>query len=201
MQESVEVIRVKNPNELLVKERNGRVYMVHAGGAFSAEMVVLCPAIVPGEDAAKLANVLGIKRDPNGFFIAEHDRMAPAKTLTEGIYIAGCAAGPKDIPQSVLQAQAAAGNALSKVVPGEKMELEAETSKVNENLCGACRTCVALCPFQAISFDEAKKTSSINEILCKGCGVCVAACPAGAISNKNFTEEEIFAEIEGLLND
>jgi len=199
--DGTELIRVENPNDLLVKEREGRVYILHTGGAVSADMVVLCPAVVPDKGAEKLAKTLGIKLDKDGFFVSEHDRMAPAKSLTEGIYLAGCAAGPKDVPQSVLHAQAAAGNALSKVVLGEKIELEAETSHVNETLCGACRTCVSLCPFQAISFDETKKVSHINEILCKGCGVCVAACPAGAINNKNFTEEEIFSEIEGLLNE
>lgn len=199
--DGAEFIRVKNTNDLAVKERGGKLYIVHNGGAISADMLVLCPAIVPDEGAKKLAATLGIKLDQNGFFMAEHDRVAPAKTLTEGIYIAGCATGPKDIPQSVLQAQATAGNAFSRLVPGEKIELEVETSKVNEKLCGACRTCVSLCPFQAISFDEAKKTAFINEILCKGCGVCVAACPSGAITNKNFTEEQIFTEIEGLLNE
>ncbi len=68
-----------------------------------------------------------------------------------------------------------------------------------EEVCSGCKTCIPLCPYQAIAFQEEKKKAAINEVLCKGCGTCVAACPSGSIQQNLFEDEEIFAEIEGLL--
>ena len=199
--EGTHYIRVENPNDLQVAPEGSRIAVRYNGGSVIVDMVVLSTAIVPDPETARLAEQLGLNIDQYGFLAAEHDRMAPAATTTRGIFIAGCAAGPKDIPHSVLHAQAAAGLALSAIVPGETLELEAATSHVDQDRCGGCRVCVPLCPYQAIRFDDEKKASFINEILCKGCGVCVAGCPAGAISNKHFTGEQITSEIKGVLND
>jgi heterodisulfide reductase subunit A len=79
------------------------------------------------------------------------------------------------------------------------VEVEAATSVIDETLCSGCKTCLALCPYKAISFIDAKKISSINEALCKGCGTCAAACPSGAIVSKHFTTEQILAQVEGVL--
>jgi heterodisulfide reductase subunit A len=79
------------------------------------------------------------------------------------------------------------------------VEVESATSFVDEKLCSGCKTCLALCPYNAISFDEAKKVSAINEALCKGCGTCAAACPGGAITSRHFTTEQIMAQLEGAL--
>ena len=79
-------------------------------------------------------------------------------------------------------------------------QLEPITSFINEDLCGACKTCIALCPYTAITFDEEKNVSVVEEALCKGCGTCVAACPAGAATQHGFDDEEMFAEIEGALS-
>jgi heterodisulfide reductase subunit A len=155
--------------------------------------------MVPAEDAASVAAAFGLGLDKNGFFIPEHEKIMPATTTTRGVYIAGTACGPKDVPQSVMQAQAAAGMALSALVPGEKISLEVATAEVRSAQCGGCRTCVGMCPYQAISFDDEKNVALVNQILCHGCGVCVSTCPAGAIENKHFTNAQIFAEIEGVL--
>ncbi|GAG20434.1 unnamed protein product, partial [marine sediment metagenome] len=79
--------------------------------------------------------------------------------------------------------------------------IEAATAVVDEDACSGCKVCLALCPYNAITFDEEKKVAEISDILCKGCGVCVAACPAAAITGRHFTDKQIFAEIEGLLSD
>ncbi|MDD5081830.1 MAG: 4Fe-4S binding protein, partial [Dehalococcoidales bacterium] len=109
-----------------------------------------------------------------------------------------CCQGPKDIPDTVAQASAAAARALAMISRGH-IEIEAATSVVDEDLCSGCKVCTFLCPYSAISFDDEKKVSRINEALCKGCGVCVAACPSGAITGKHFTKRQIMAEIEGVL--
>jgi heterodisulfide reductase subunit A len=98
----------------------------------------------------------------------------------------------------VAQAGAAAGEALALIDAGA-VELEPNTAFVLEEGCSGCKSCIPLCPYNAISFAEAKKKAEINEALCKGCGACVAACPSGSIRQNLFEDEEIFEEIEGVL--
>jgi len=98
----------------------------------------------------------------------------------------------------VAQAGAAAAEALALIDAGH-VELEPNTSHVVEEECSGCKSCVALCPYTAITFNEEKKKAEINEVLCKGCGVCAAACPSGSIRQNLFEDDEIFSEIEGVL--
>jgi heterodisulfide reductase subunit A len=162
------------------------------------DMVILCPAIEPDMDAPKIKKILSISQSPDKFFLERHPKLDPVSTMTDGIFIAGCAQGPKDIPDSVAQASAAAARILSLISVGE-VSVDPIKASVIEEYCSGCRICNNLCPYTAISFIEDKKISDINEMLCKGCGTCVAACPASAITGKGFTDEQIFAEIEGLL--
>ncbi|HMK39061.1 MAG TPA: 4Fe-4S binding protein, partial [Bacteroidota bacterium] len=121
-------------------------------------------------------------------------------TFTDGIFIAGACQGPKDIPDSVAQAGAAAAQALSLIDAGE-VELEPNTAYIVEEDCSGCKSCLAICPYTAITRDAVKGKAVINEALCKGCGTCVATCPSGAIRQNLFEDEQIFSEIEGLLQD
>ncbi len=162
------------------------------------DMVVLSTALQPREDAGEVAHLLSISRSADGFFLEKHPKLDPVATMSDGIFVVGCCQSPKDIPNSVAQASAAAARALAMISAGS-IEIEAATAEIDEDLCSGCKTCSDLCPFNAISFDEEKMVSRINETLCKGCGVCVAACPSGAIKGKHFTAEELLAEIEGAL--
>jgi heterodisulfide reductase subunit A len=162
------------------------------------DMVVLSTAIEPRADAGQTAKLFSMSRSADGFFLEKHPKLDPVATNTDGIFIAGCCQGPKDIPDTVAQASAAAARVLSVISKG-KVELEATTSVIDEKLCSGCKTCLDLCPYKAITFEEAKKLANINEALCKGCGTCAAACPAGAIVSKHFTTEQILAQIEGVL--
>jgi heterodisulfide reductase subunit A len=118
--------------------------------------------------------------------------------MSEGIFIVGCCQSPKDIPDTVAQASAAAARALAMITKG-KMDAGAIIASIDENMCSGCKVCNALCPYGAIFFDEASKVSRVNQILCKGCNVCGASCPSGAISTRNFSATQIMAEIEGVL--
>jgi heterodisulfide reductase subunit A len=162
------------------------------------DMVVLSTAIEPRADAGQTAKLFSMSRSADGFFLEKHPKLDPVATNTDGIFIAGCCQGPKDIPDTVAQASAAAARVLSVISKG-KVELEATTSVIDEKLCSGCKTCLDLCPYKAITFEEAKKLANINEALCKGCGTCAAACPAGAIVSKHFTTEQILAQVEGVL--
>jgi len=164
------------------------------------DMVILCPAMVPRADADEMARRLILSRGADGFFLEKHPKLDPVGTVNDGVFVVGCAQGPKDIPDTVAQASAGAAEALS-LIDRQKVEIEAATAVVDEELCSGCKVCLALCPYNAITFDEEKKVVEISDILCKGCGVCVAACPAAAITGRHFTDRQIFAEIEGLLAD
>jgi heterodisulfide reductase subunit A len=162
------------------------------------DMVILCVALEPQADAEETARKLGISRSADGFYLERHPKLDPVATTTDGVFVAGCCQGPKDIPDTVAQASAAAARALAMISKG-KVEVEAATALIDEERCSGCRICNDLCPFSAIAFDEEKKVSRVNDALCKGCGVCVAACPSGVISGRHFTTEQIIAEIEGVL--
>jgi heterodisulfide reductase subunit A len=162
------------------------------------DMVVLSTALEPRADAAATARKFSISRSKDGFFLEKHPKLDPVATTTEGVFIAGCCQGPKDIPDTVAQASAAAARVLSMISKGT-VEIEAATSVIHEELCSGCKTCIGLCSYNAIYFDEDKKVSVINEALCKGCGTCAAACPSGAITSRHFTKEQIMAQIEGAL--
>ena len=164
----------------------------------AVDMVVLSTALEPRVDAGEVARMFSISRSSDGFFLEKHPKLDPVATTTDGVFVAGCCQGPKDIPDTVAQASAAAARVLSMISRGN-VEIESATSFVDGNLCSGCKTCLALCPYNAISFDEEKKVSVINEALCKGCGTCAAACPAGAIISRHFTTEQIMAQLEGVL--
>ena len=162
------------------------------------DMVILSTALEARADAEEVARLFSVSRSADGFFLEKHPKLDPVATATDGIYVVGCCQSPKDIPQSVAQASAAAARVLAMIEKG-KIELEAATAFIDEELCSGCKTCNNLCPYNAISFDEERKVSRINEALCKGCGACAAACPSGAIAARHFTSEQIMAEIEGVL--
>jgi heterodisulfide reductase subunit A len=161
-------------------------------------MVVLATALEARADAQDVRRTFNITCSTEGFFLERHPKLAPVNTFTDGIFLAGCCQGPKDIPDTVAQAGAAAAEALALIDAGA-IELEPNTACVIEEVCSGCKTCVPMCPYQAISFREDKKKAEINEVLCKGCGTCVAACPSGSIAQHQFEDEEIFEEIAGLL--
>ncbi|MFC1937539.1 FAD-dependent oxidoreductase [Chloroflexota bacterium] len=162
------------------------------------DMVILSTALQARSDTETVARLFNISRSADGFFLERHPKLDPVATTTDGTFVVGCAQGPKDIPDTVAQASAAAARALAMISKGS-VEIEAATAIIDEELCSACRICNLLCPYNAISFDEEKKVSRINEALCKGCGVCVAACPSAAITGRHFTKEQIMAQIEGIM--
>ncbi len=162
------------------------------------DMVILSAGLEARFDSAEVAKRFGISCSFNGWFIEKHPKLDPVATMTDGIFIAGCAQGPKDIPASVAQGAAAAARVLGKIEQKE-VALEPIRASVIPEKCSGCRICNGLCPFNAISFHEDGMVTEINPALCQGCGTCVAACPAGAIVGTGFSNEQILAQIEGLM--
>jgi heterodisulfide reductase subunit A2 len=162
------------------------------------DMVVLSVGLQPSITADRVASTMQLSRSKDKFFLEKHPKLAPVATASDGIYIAGCAQGPKDIPDTVAQANAAAAAVLSNIGKG-KVTLEPVTSSILEEKCAGCKLCISVCPYKAIEFNEAKKVSVIIEAMCKGCGTCAAVCPSGAATQKGYKDEQIFEEIDGIL--
>ncbi|MDI9614707.1 H(2):CoB-CoM heterodisulfide ferredoxin reductase subunit HdrA [Methanothermobacter sp.] len=165
---------------------------------YDYDMVVLGVGLVPPEGAETLRQTIGLSKSADGFLMEAHPKLRPVDTLTDGVYLAGVAQGPKDIPDAVAQASGAAARAAIPMVKGE-VEIEPIIAVTDSDVCGACEVCIELCPFGAISIEEGH--ANVNVALCKGCGTCVAACPSGAMDQQHFKTEQIMAQIEAALNE
>lgn len=192
------VIRKAGPNEdcdmlIEVNEKlSGEVIEI------PADLVILMVGMEAREDSEAVARLVNISRDKDGWFIESHPKLDPVATTTDGIYIAGACAAPKDIPDSVAQARAAAGRILARTIRGT-IEIDAVFAEIDEDKCSGCRICNELCPYSAITYSAETKRSTVISAVCKACGACVAACPSGAIKARHFTDSQIFAQIEGVL--
>lgn len=162
------------------------------------DMVVLATGLEPQQDAQDVRRLFNLSCGGEGWFLERHPKLAPVSTFTEGIFIAGGCQGPRDIPDTVAQAGAAAAECLALIDKGY-VEQEPNTAFILAEECSGCKSCIPLCPYTAITFDESSKVAVINEALCKGCGTCVASCPSGSIVQNLFEDEEVFSEIKGVL--
>ncbi|MFX0078063.1 MAG: 4Fe-4S binding protein [Candidatus Hermodarchaeota archaeon] len=163
-----------------------------------ADIVVLSCGIEAAKDQEDLARIFGIQRSADGFFLEAHPKLRPVETNTDGIFIAGAAQGPKDIPDSVAQAKGAAASALSMVAAG-RVKVQPYTAVVNEDLCAGCGICEASCPYGAVEVVD--NIAKVTEAQCKGCGTCAAACPNQAIAPQHFTMEQIIAQLDALFQE
>ena len=163
----------------------------------AADLVVLATAAVPSQGAKELAQRLRIASDEHGFFSEAHPKLRPVESLTAGIYLAGAAQFPKDIPETVAQASAAAAKVLS-LFSQREMIHEPTVAYVIEELCSGCGLCVEACPYEARSLHPWKGIATVNEALCQGCGACVVACPNKASRMRNFTTDQVLAMLEGV---
>ena len=186
----------KTNNKLIVKAEDTLIREIVK---YPVDMVVLSGGLEPRADAQDVRRMFNITCSTEGFFTERHPKLAPVNTFTDGIFLAGCCQGPKDIPDSVAQAGAAAAEAMALIDKGH-IELEPNTAFIVEEDCSGCKSCIPLCPYTAITFNSETLKAGINEALCKGCGTCVASCPSGSIRQNMFEDEEIYMEIEGILN-
>jgi len=207
-EEGVNFIRgkvAKITDEALTDEEKGNLIVVSEDTLLGkmvrvpVDMVILCSALEARSDADNVARLFTLNRRADGFFLERHVKLDPVATPTDGIFIAGCCEGPRDIPDTVAQAEATAAKALSLISKGT-VTLEAAISTVDEDICHGCGRCEEICTFHApkVTTKNGTLVSSINETLCKGCGACAVVCPTGAISTKHFTQDEILAQVAAL---
>jgi heterodisulfide reductase subunit A len=146
----------------------------------------------------EVARRFGIATGADGFFLEEHPKLEPVSTATSGVFLAGACQGPKDIPDTVAQAKGAACEALALSTAG-KVTVSPMISHIDPDVCVGCKVCIGLCAYSAIEFDERHHISVVNEAVCKGCGSCAGYCPSGAAKIRQFTDSQIFREIDGIL--
>jgi len=165
-----------------------------------ADLVVLATAVTAAPGAAELAEKLHISYDTFGFYVESHPKLRPVETNTSGVFLAGAAQGPKDIPASVCQGSAAASKVLA-LFSRDTLESDPAIAQVNTNACVGCLKCVETCPFGAIKEKELRDGRVVAEVIetvCAGCGICTSTCPCGAIQLQHFTDNQLLAEVNTL---
>ncbi|MDR0901068.1 MAG: CoB--CoM heterodisulfide reductase iron-sulfur subunit A family protein [Methanobrevibacter sp.] len=187
---------IENPDLTLTVR--GEDTLLNTVTEYDYDLVVLSVGLVPPEGSEELRQTIGLSKSGDGFLMEAHPKLRPVDTLTDGVYLAGVAQGPKDIPDAVAQGSGAAARAAIPMVKGE-VEIEPIVAVTDENICGACEVCVELCPYGAVSIEN--DNAGVNVALCKGCGTCVAACPSGAMDQQHFKTSQIMAQIEAALED
>ncbi len=182
---------VPNGDNLIVRAED-TVLSRHIEETF--DMVVLSPALLPNSGTGELSKMLGIDLGPDNFFLERHHKLRPVDSKMEGIYLAGCALGPKDIRETTVETMATASKVATFLGKGE-VTLSPEKAYIIPEKCNSCGECIPYCPTKAI--ESTSKGVSINSISCTGCGICVPKCPTEAIDLKQSTDAQLMAQIKG----
>lgn len=161
-----------------------------------ADMVVLAQAMVPSKGTTEVARTLKIGCDKDGFLAEAHPKLRPVESVTGGVFLVGAAQSPKDIPETVCQASAAASKIIA-LLSKPELEHSPVVAKVRQSHCTGCEMCVEVCPFEAITLVEGR--ARVNEVLCEGCGTCVGTCVRAAIDVKNVTQLQVFEMLEACM--
>ena len=160
------------------------------------DLVVLSTGVSP-YDNLSLSQMLKVPLDKDGFFLEAHMKLRPVDFATDGVFMAGLAHSPKFIDETISQAYGAVARACT-IISKKTIETESIVAEVDEDLCVGCRICEEICSYNAIQRDEELKKAHVMEALCKGCGACAATCPQKAITMRNFTDNQLLAEVEAL---
>ena len=173
-----------------------------------ADMVVLAAAIKPDDSARSVATMLTASMDTNDFFTEDHAKLRPVESPTSGVFLSGACQGPKDIPETVAQASAAAAKVIG-LLAKDSLTCNPCVASSNEMLCNGCSSCEKVCPYGAITYSDKefrgpnrttliRRVASVNPAVCQGCGACTVACPSGAMDLSGFTNKQIMAEVDAI---
>jgi heterodisulfide reductase subunit A len=193
-----------NPSEIIRNSKGGGLVvraedtLLRRDIQVPADLVILAVGIEPRRSTAEVATLLRLPNSPDGFLAEAHPKLRPVDTVVAGVFLAGCCQGPKDIPDSISQARAAAAAALVPLMRG-RVNVEAATAFIDPEVCAGCGVCAEHCTYGALEMHPFKGVMTVNTVLCQGCGACAAACPSGAIDLHHFTLEQTLAQIDALL--
>ena len=173
-----------------------------------ADMVVLAAAIEPDASARELATMLTASMDTNDFFTEAHPKLRPVESPTAGIFLSGTCQGPKDIPETVAQAGAAAAKVIG-LLSKDRLTCNPCVAQPDELMCNGCSSCEKVCPYGAITYADKefrgpnrttllRRVAQVNPAVCQGCGACTVACPSGAMDLKGFSNRQILAEVDAI---
>lgn len=195
---------VENDGKLTVY---GSDLLMNEQVVIDADLVVLATAIEPDKTAKSVATMLTASIDTNNFFTEAHPKLRPVESPTAGVFLSGVCQGPKDIPETVAQASAAAVKVVG-LLSKDKLTCNPCVAHSDEMLCNGCSSCEKVCPYGAITYinkevndhgkREVRRLASVNEAVCQGCGACTVACPSGAMDLKGFTNKQIMAEVDAI---
>ena len=196
-----------NPSEIF---KRGKKLIVKVEDTLTAtpcedefDLVVLAVGLEPCGDGRKVIDLLRLSQSPDRFLMEAHPKLRPVDTASDGVYLAGCCQGPKDIPDTVAQAKGAAASALIPLARG-KVSIDAQVATVDGSTCRGCGFCVSICPYTAIELVTVNRmghmvdVARVNEALCKGCGSCSAGCLSNSIQPKSFRDRQILPQIAAL---
>ena len=204
--EGVLFIRYDDENKPKVTRENGNLKVVVREPVLKTwvpiepDLLVLSAATVPNPDNERIAKMLKVPLSKDGFLLEAHMKLRPVDFATDGVFLCGLAHSPKSVEESISQACAAAARAIT-ILSKKALDVEGAIASVNEDLCGGCRICEAICEYGAIEMKEKddKLTSHVLEALCKGCGTCGSSCPTGAITMLHFSDDQILAQVRAAL--
>ena len=173
-----------------------------------ADMVVLAAAIEPDKSARSIATMLTASMDTNDFFTEAHPKLRPVESPTAGVFLSGTCQGPKDIPETVAQASAAAAKVIG-LLCKDSLTCNPCTAQPDEMMCNGCSSCEKVCPYGAITYIDKefrgpnrttliRRVAQVNPAVCQGCGACTVACPSGAMDLKGFSNKQIMAEVDAI---
>ena len=173
-----------------------------------ADMVVLAAAIEPDKSARSVATMLTASMDTNDFFTEAHPKLRPVESPTAGVFLSGTCQGPKDIPETVAQASAAAAKVIG-LLCKDSLTCNPCVAEPNEQMCNGCSNCEKVCPYGAITYADKefrgpnrttliRRVAQVNPAVCQGCGACTVACMSGAMDLKGFSNKQIMAEVDAI---
>ena len=173
-----------------------------------ADMVVLAAAIEPDKSARPLATMLTASMDTNDFFTEAHPKLRPVESPTAGVFLSGACQGPKDIPETVAQAGAAASKVIG-LLCKDSLTCNPCVAQPDEMMCNGCSNCEKVCPYGAITYIDKefrgpnrttliRRVAQVNPAVCQGCGACTVACMSGAMDLKGFSNRQIMAEVDAI---
>jgi heterodisulfide reductase subunit A len=161
-------------------------------------MTVLCPAVVPNDDAAQLAEAFAVNRDEFGFY--RNEERGSGDSSVPGVLSAGACRTPGDIGSAMEQGRAAAGQILAGLCEDGLIAYEPAGIRIDAERCSGCMLCIRLCPAKAVEQDSDRAKAVIRELHCTGCGICVASCPTGAVSGGGYSSEAVTAELKAVID-
>jgi len=198
-------LRYDDENPPQVTEEDGKLRVV-VKDRFLMDYILLEPEYLvlnastrANPDNGRLSEMLKVPLAADGFFLEAHRKLRPVEFSTEGIFLSGLAQGPKFVDENMVQAHATAAKAMA-ILSRDQLAAEGSVAHVDEEVCMKCRTCEAICPYDAIGVDEEKGKAYVTEALCKGCGSCASGCPARATTVKHFTEDQILAQVAAIAS-